>query len=666
MTRGNGTDGGGTSTNGTAGEPKRKGGRSAIRNAVKGARLVKVAEVPKVAEVLSRAEQDAPQPLDDATHPQVFGFEWRPDGLYRVPGGEKFPFRVCGPFEVLAESRPEGGDEWGLLLRWNDRDTRKHEWLMQRRLLAGEAIEVRARFAACGLDVGAHQGARQALVEFLSSVKVPLRVRTVPRTGWYRPPAGGAAFVLPGRTIGSAAGEVVRLDLDPAPTVYRERGTLAGWQAEVATRCIGNTRLLFGVSCAFAGPLLPLAEDEGGGINFRGASSKGKTTVIDAAASAWGAPSKTGPDAFTRTWRNTDNALESTAAAHNHVVLPLDEMGQADPATLGNSLYMLANGLGKGRNRPGGGNRPMVSFLALVLSSSEESVERQMEQTNRRAKAGQAIRLLDIPAEVPGGHGVFEDLHGAPGGSAFAQALRAGMVAHHGTAGPAFLEWLAAELVRVPDFVAQSLLPVVASWCRAEVRPGADGQVHRAARRFATIALAGELATAAGVTGWSEGEASDAAAKVFRAWQDERGGTGSREDHHLFAAFRKFLALHGSARFEVAGEKQEETPETKTISRAGWRWRKDEASKDESGAILTAVRWVYGIAPEVFDAEIAQPLGAEGREARARLGKAGLIEGEVVGVEQRWTLKPRRIPGVGRPRLVVATAAAIEGGGPGD
>ncbi len=589
---------------------------------------------------------------------------------------------MCGPFEVLAESRPEGGDEWGLLLRWNDRDNRKHDWLMPRRLLAGEAIEVRARFAACGLDVGAHQGARQALVEFLSSVKVPLRVRTVPRTGWYRPPAGGAAFVLPGRTIGSAAGEVVRLDLDPAPTVYRERGTLAGWQAEVAARCIGNTRLLFGVACAFAGPLLPLAEDEGGGINFRGASSKGKTTVIDAAASVWGAPSKTGPDAFTRTWRHTDNALESTAAAHNHVVLPLDELGQADPATLPETLYMLAHGAGKGRARAGGGNRPAVTWLTLVLSSSEESVGRLMEQARRRVKAGQEVRMLDIPAEVPGGHGVFEDLHGAAGGSAFAQAVRAGMVAHHGTAGPAFLEWLAAELVRVPDFVAQSLLPVVASWCRAEVRPGADGQVHRAARRFATIALAGELATAAGITGWSEGDASDAAAVVFRAWQDERGGTGSREDHHLFAAFRRFMALHGNSRFERVRDpdpgQQDEgdlRDGTKTINRAGWMWQERAARLEDDGSSLQNLAgpidepvWVYGIVPEVFDAEIAAPLGMETRDARARLGKAGLIragkEKDADGREaMRWAYRPRRIPGQQkRPRLIVTTAAAWEAG----
>ena len=605
------------------------------------------------------------------------GFEMRKDGIYRVPAAENaFPFRVCGPLDVIAESRPENHEEWGLVLKWNDRDKREHEWVMPRRLLAGDAMEVRARLVACGFSIGARDAARRALVEFLTEVKVAARVRTVPRTGWYRPESGGAAFVLPGRTLGSAAGEVVRLDLDPAPAIYRERDTLAAWRKHVAAACTGNSRLLFGVSCAFAGPLLPLTEDEGGGINFRGASSRGKTTVIDAAASVWGAPSKTGPNAFTRNWRLTDNAMEAVALAHNHVVLPLDELAQADPATLAGSLYMLANGEGKGRGRAAGGNRPTVTWLTLVLSSSEESAARLIEQVRQRVKAGQEVRMLDIPAEAPGAHGVFEDLHGMADGSAFVHALRAAMVANHGTAGPAFVEWLAKKLMRSPDFAAVSVLPRVTAWCRAEVPAGADGQVQRAARRIATIAVAGELATEAGITGWAEGEASDAAAVIFRAWQSDRGGLGSREDHHLFAAFRRFLALHGSARFDTVrdakpGEQTEGgLPDGgRIIARAGWRWRVDVPRTNDDGTpqmgpggfAVTEQRWAYGIVPEVFDAEVAGPLGMEGREARARLGKAGLIEGEILKGVQRWTLKPRRIPGVGRPRMVITAPAAIEG-----
>jgi putative DNA primase/helicase len=631
--------------------------------------------------------------LNGATRPDVFGFEWKADGLYRIPAdSNKTPFRVSGRFEVLALTRPEAGDEWGALLRWQDRDGLQHEWIMPFRLLAGEAVEVRARLAACGLPIGAHDGAQRALKEYLAGIhdSVEARVRTVPRTGWYRPASGAPVFVLPGRTIGASAGEVVRLDLDQAPAIYRVRGTLDGWRAELAALCLGNSRLAFAVATAFAGPIIGLMEDEGGGINFRGGSSKGKTSCIDAAASVWGAPSKTGPDSFTRTWRSTDNAMEATAAAHNDCILPLDELGQADPATLPETLYMLAHGAGKARARAGGGNRAGITWRTLVLSSSEESAARLMQQAKRRIKAGQEIRMLDIPAEVPGGHGVFEVLHGARDGAAFAQKVRTAVLAHHGLAGAAF----AAELVELigwsPDFVAQKIAPAVRDWLRRYVPAGADGQVERAGRRFALVAVAGELATGAGITGWPAGEAAGAAAVVFRAWMDERGGTGSREDHHLFAAFRRFFVEHGQARFamvrdhkalagdfaagneaEREAERDDMERERIVMHRAGWRWQEplSDAEKmrqaEEDKALggkgeHNNARWVYGLDPEVFEAEIAAPLGMERRDALARLGNAGLIESEDTGGERRWTIKKRRIPGVGRPRLIVPKAATLD------
>ncbi len=593
-----------------------------------------------------------------------FGFEMREDGLWRIPGENKVPFRICGRFEILGESRPEGSDMWGLLLRWRDRDNRDHEWIMSRRLLAGEAAEVRQKFADCGLDVSGSDGARRAMVQFLSEVKVAARVRTVSAIGWYQPPAGGAAFILPAHAIGNVVGEVVRLDLDPKHTIYRSRGSLEGWRTEVAARCLGNSRALFAVSCALAAPLLPLVGDEGDGFNFRGESSKGKTTLIDVAASVWGAPSKTGPDSFVRQWRSTANALETTAAAHNHVLLPMDELGQADPRELGEMLYMLANGTGKGRARAGGGNRAATTWLTLILSSSEESVSRLMESAGRRAKAGQEVRLLDLPAVVARGHGCFDVLHGAADGKAFAQLVRRALIQEHGTAGRAFVEHVALTLMRDSDFIGATLSPRLAAWCSDHVPRGADGQVQRAGQRFSIVAIAGELATEAGVTGWPKGAAAAAVAVLFRDWLRDRGSTGSREDQTLFAAFRHFLVAHGAARFErvrepgedEAGAQVEATlPDVpRTMQRAGWRWQ--EATE------IGERRWVLGVAVDVFDAEIAKPSGLEGRDARARLGRAGLILGKQEAGEMRWAIKAKRIPGIGQPRLIVATAAALEDG----
>ena len=603
----------------------------------------------------------AAAPVADAGVQMPAGFEMRENGLWRVLGEGKAPFRVTGRFEIIAETRPEDGEDWGLLLRWQDRDGKPHEWIMPRRLLAGEAVAVREHLAACGLHVDASDGARRALVQFLASVSISTRMRTVPHTGWYRPVDGGAVFVLPERTIGNLTGEVVRLNIDGgAPNIYQAKGTLEGWQREVAARCLKNSRLMFGVACAFAAPLLEIVGTEGGGFNLRGESSKGKTTIIDAAASVWGAPSKSGPHAFVRQWRTTSNALEATAAAHNHVLLPMDEMGQADPKEVPETLYMLANGTGKDRARAGGGNRKAVTFRTLVLSSSEESAARMAEQGGKRIKAGQEVRLLDIPAVVPGGHGCFDELHGAADGATFAQLMAGAARGQHGTAGPAFVGRVATTLGTTPTFPAE-LSNRIADWCSTHVPASADGQVQRAGRRLGLVAVAGELASSFGLTGWPEGAVAAAIATVFREWMAERGGTGSREDMHLFAALRRFIGAHGSSRFEPlrpaqpddAGAQTEPAlPEgPKTIQRAGWRWQ--EAT--EAGEQV----WKYGMLPEIFDGEIAGPLGMEGQDGRARLGKAGVLHGVQESGKTRWTIKTR-IPGAGRPRLMVIDPTILQ------
>jgi putative DNA primase/helicase len=594
------------------------------------------------------------------------GFEQRQDGWWHDPGQDKTPYRVFGPLDIVAESRSKTGDDWGLLLEWRDNDGTLHRWLMPRRLLAGQGSEVQQRLAAGGLYVNPQQRAREAQRTFLMNVRVSARVWTVSRTGWHWPPGSmHPVFVLPGRTIGAIPGAVVVLDLDPPPTVYAARGTLEGWRREVAALCVGNTRLVFSVSCSFTGSLLPLQGEEGGGVNLRGSSSQGKTTVIDVAASAWGPPSKV-PDSFVRQWRSTANALETTAAMHSHALLPMDEMGQADPREVGETAYMIANGVGKERARAGGGNRQPTTWLTFVLASSEVSVGALMAGVGQRLKAGQEVRLLDVPAIVPGGHGCFEELHGAADGAAFAQRLRRAVVAQHGTAAPAFLEWLTVQLAREPDFAAKEIAPDVVAWERENVPAGADGQVRRAARRFALVAVAGELATKAGVTGWPAGEASRAAAALFHDWLLERGGLGCREDHYLFAAVRGFIGMHGSSRFETLKDEKADSrdgeqaepplPEgAKTIQRAGWRWQE----VDEEGHRV----WVHGMLPDVFVAEVCGQLGMEERDAHGRLARAGLIRTKTEkSGKRRFTLKDRRVPGLTQaPRLVVFVPGILDG-----
>lgn len=616
------------------------------------------------ANIRAAVHQAAPVKPKQGGSAWPMGFEMRDDGLYRLPAkDDQLPMRLCGPFEIIALTRPETSDDWGLLLTWRDPDGRAHEWNMLRAQLAGDAVGIREHLMARGLWVNSNPAARAHLTDFLTRVSHERIACTVGRVGWHQAEDSAAIFVLPDRMIGPTGHDLVRLTMDPPPTIYAERGSLDAWRRTVAALAVENSRLCFGISTAFAAPLLWLTGDEGGGINLRGESSKGKSTILDAAASVWGAPSKSGPNSFVRPWRATANALENVASQHNHCLLPMDELGEADPRELGESLYMLANGAGKERARATGGNRRNQSWTTLVLSSSEQSAATLAAQGGRQIKAGQEVRLLDVPAVVPHGYGCFETLHGELDGASFSQRVRAAAKAQHGSAGPAFVEWLARQLDQDDDFRARVLAARVSAWRRAQTPEKADGQVIRAAHRMALIAVAGELASEAGITGWAPGEADRAARIIFNDWLYSRGTVGAREEQNLLAALRRFIGAHSNSRFQTMVEPDQDEigaqvePPLKDggrpiMNRAGWRWQEVNERGER--------QWVHGIIPEVFTAEIAEPCGIEHREARAKLGGAGFLRGQKERDGMRWATRPRRIPGEGQPRMIVVAPRIME------
>ncbi|WP_049124419.1 DUF927 domain-containing protein, partial [Burkholderia cenocepacia] len=111
------------------------------------------------------------------------------------------------------------------------------------------------------------------------------RVRCVPRVGWHH-----GAFVLPDRVIGTGKEALIYQADTPIQSQFKERGTLDDWQREVAAYCVGNSRLLFCVATAFAGPLLHFSGLQSGGFHLLGTTSKGKSTGGVIAASVFGSP----------------------------------------------------------------------------------------------------------------------------------------------------------------------------------------------------------------------------------------------------------------------------------------------------------------------------------------------------------------------------------------
>ncbi len=212
-------------------------------------------------------------------------FSMRDDGLYRRT--EDGYMRICGHFEVLSETRDDEASAWGLWLRFLDRDGVEQRLIVTRDLFAGEGAELRNQLARRGLYVSPNKGNGGALCEYLAKVASPKRARVVSRTGWHHID-GARVFVLPEEFFGQPPVELVYQPLLREPSLFNVAGTLDEWRADVATRCIGNSRLVLAVCVALAAPFLELLAEEGGGVHFRGSSRTGKTTALRVGASVWG------------------------------------------------------------------------------------------------------------------------------------------------------------------------------------------------------------------------------------------------------------------------------------------------------------------------------------------------------------------------------------------
>jgi putative DNA primase/helicase len=464
-------------------------------------------------------------------------------GLYFEPqdstdnGNPPKPEFVCSRIDVVATTRNDQGEDWGRLVQFPDADHNMHRIAMPMEMFAAESTEARATLLRAGLLVGPTRKARERLSQFIQMQIPKARARCVSRVGW-----NDDMYVLPDETFGEAQEGELTLFQSTSSTDHflRSAGSLEDWQSKVGRLCRGNSRLVFAVSAAFAGALVKLAGEESGGFHLRGGSSTGKSTAMIVAGSVWGGGGRNG---YLRSWRTTSNALEAVAEIHNDGLLCLDEMAQVDPKDAGNIAYMIANGEGKARMTKSIGTRRTLNWSLLLLSSGEISLEDHVRTAGHRIKGGQQARLVDLAADAGKGMGLFEDIHDSATPDAFARRLTAAAKAHYGVPIRAFLRHVISYHPGVESLVRsarEALLKHAA---------GAIGEISRVAGRFALVAVAGELATSASITGWSKGDATASAEACFKSWLQARGH-GAADTEAAIRQIRAFIEAHGSSRFE--------------------------------------------------------------------------------------------------------------------
>ncbi|MER2512699.1 MAG: DUF927 domain-containing protein, partial [Nitrosomonas ureae] len=552
------------------------------------------------------------------------GFELFNDGLYFLEptkDGRLRRRKVSGRLEVLALARDVDSREWGTLVRFSDPDDKIKQLVIPARSFNGDGLEASGRLLSEGLSIAPK--ARQLVIEYLQTQNPEKRARTTNRTGWHGV-NDDLVFVLPDGSIGQSDDEWLFSDNRPDSNLFRQRDTLAQWREHVAALCVGNSRLTFAVSIAFAAPLLHLIEMESGGFHYRGTTSSGKTSALYMAGSVCGSPE------YLQRWRSTDNGLESTALSHCDAILTLDELKMIDARIAGESAYMLANGQAKVRANQNGGSRNTAKWRLLFLSAGELSLSQHVAEVNKKTPAGAELRMADIPADAGQGLGCFENLHGFDNGHEFAKALGLVVNKYYGTAFPTFIE----QVLKNRESLRDSLADARLKFEKATLTNAASGQAQRVAARFAIAGAAGELATDWDITGWRPGEAMQAAITCFKAWLQAFGGEGNKEERAMIEQVRHFLELHGEAKFADIDRsviKDDHAP--RTMNKAGFR------EKDAEGNLE------YYCYPEVFKAEICK--GFDYR-AVARL----LIDRGCMRKGEGRNLQPKvRLPGDGDKRV---------------
>ena len=576
-----------------------------------------VAELRKTSEILA-----APMSHNNGQ------FEITTDGIHylRMRDGELDRFWLSTPVLILAKTRDQTSNDWGRLLKWVDDANVEHTWALPMETLQTDGADMRKALAHMGVTLSTSRSARELFQTYIANYPVDTFAKCVNKVGWH-----DHQYILPNNVIGeNSSGElIVYQSTYNVIDKYVQKGTLNDWQNNVAKYSENHDFLVLALSSAFTGQLLEPLGRHGAGIHFKGKSSKGKSTAVFIACSVWG-----NPESYYHTWRNTSNALEQTAFTHNDGLLVLDEIGEIpNPKDLGNIVYMLINGSGKGRMTKSLTVRETARWRLVFLSSGEKTLSELMNEAGQQAKLGQEIRLINIDIDQSE-HGIFDQIDFAENAAQQALLINSNIKKYYGVAGVAWLQYLTSDKVQATE-MASNLLD---EYAQVLIGQHKQGHIIRVANYFALVAVSGEMATIAGITGWKSGTAIRSVKNIFNHWISNFEQVGDYEDVEILNQVRTFFTLHGTSRFELINTEFSE--QSKIYNRLGF------IKNERDGRNF----YVY---PEIFKQEICKSF--DSKVVAKVLKKYGWIE-----FDGKSMTKVKRLPDTEKvTRLYVFNADVI-------
>ena len=461
------------------------------------------------------------------------------------------PIYLCAYLRVISKTVNIDTNESGKLLEFKTiHGEIKKICMRSKDLFAGHTQTILKDLAGAGLHINLEAPTRKILV-YLNNYSPARSIKTTRKSGW----CANGFLTENGIITIEERDEDILLDTAYGSTCVAVSGSGNDWRENIGRLCCGNSRLILAASTAFTAPLLHLLDRPNFGIQLVGKSSAGKTTALYVAASVYG------PRGYVKSWRATDNGLETVAFNHNDMLLILDEMGEMSPQKIGATVYMLANGIGKTRANTSGDAKQPKTWRIALLSAGEIDLNTHMASVGSAAMAGQNIRLLPVSAVPKDMNGLIENTHGFNTPSAMVKHLITATQRCYGAPLPEYIRLLMRNQEKIINDFNDGLEEKKAGLIPSH----ADGQDNRVFDFFFTVGFAGELATEYGLTGWRTGESADTAVAIFKDWVAAKGGFGNQEEKMLLYKLRCFFQKYQYSRF-LPINAYDETDENKSVN----------------------------------------------------------------------------------------------------
>lgn len=584
-------------------------------------------QIQAVLKTVPKNTNPAPPPADYDETPLSEGLIFSPFGRYTVTDkgiyltklgkeGDDQTIKVTDQrLDVVAIGRTAQNEGYSILLKWIDIDGNEHKKIITKADLEGEAKDIRRMLADGGMALRSKAGNTDYLIDYLRCCKPARRFTLVDRLGWHKNKQGRYFFALKDKVIGSSDEEIIfnSSASDDALPSLEVSGTAQEWREYVANLCTYSSRGTLAVCMAFSAPMARILDVATFGIHLKGKTSRGKSTVAYLASSVYGQFSS-----YKKSWQGTQTGLEGLAYNYNDLLLILDEINNIDPKDLSNVVYSLGNEVDKNRGAKNGFNRATRTWREVILSTGEESVSNILKRANLKAQAGLEVRLPSINAQATEDEelGVNELFPPGMDAQKFKDLLEGNCRKYHGAVFEEWIKYLTAQ--DIEDLRGQ--FSEFRDNFIKEFRP--TNQNRRIASNFALVAFAGELATKAGLTGWTlryglQSWARYAVGKCFKSALDILGNGMPIEDRRALEHIENLLTTK-KANFLDGSKTYNFSPLT------FWGYTKLKTTCMAPGNNLVST--TYYIFPTVFKSEFCIVMGE--KETAQLLKKYGLLETE--------------------------------------